>query len=77
MPYLYDSREPPLNNSHRVIEVHKSSGFHINNSSGRVIDLDNYTVSKQESPAVADKPARPESMPNKIAPTRKLYSRVF
>ena len=38
---LYGSQERPLNNSHRVLEVDKSAG--------RVIDLDNYTVSQKTS----------------------------
>jgi len=46
----------------------------------RKLDQDNTCISmdskwKQESPAVADKPARPESMP-KIAPIRHAYNVV-
>jgi len=35
----------------------------------------NNTIIKQESPAIADKPARRESMP-KIAPIRRAYNVV-
>jgi len=35
----------------------------------------NYTNAQQESPAIADKPARRESMP-KIAPIRRAYNVV-
>jgi len=38
-------------------------------------ELHKYTIQKQESPAVTDKPARRESMP-KMAPIRRAYNVV-
>ena len=38
-------------------------------------DPDNILTNQQESPAIADKPARRESLPN-IAPIRRAYNVV-
>ena len=50
-------------------------GIHVRYTSHRIRFRTYITALKQESPAVADKPARHESMP-KIAPIRRAYNVV-